>query len=387
MGLLRLEVFVSRIFTGVAAIVTAVVSLILARPWQLWLGEGSINAVFIVIASVSVIAALFLLRPTVFPRSRTKRRKFPKPRTGFFENTVNAASVNADFDFRSMRAFMGFLTTYNRTRVADVSRRFSPSQKKMLVDFFFLRIVPNTSVPIADKEEMRKFLNAKAKISELSFHPDYYVADADSRLINDETDKQAKAIKDSGNQGEKLVRSVLDKLNSEGKYEIHNGVQICLGFSVHEFDHIVCADGVVFMLETKAYTLNSGSSFNQAVVRIRDDGIIEATKFGNTKTHDPRNQITTDAELMAKIVGQSGARVVPVLVIANQKAKLINECADYPCEVLHPKDIAKYIENRKDTILNEISSKSVPTASDIWIKIRERTVSLRNFDKKSLSSA
>lgn len=284
--------------------------------------------------------------------------------------------------------FLKFVKDSKINSDSHSAERFDERQKQLLAGFFADRIFVDRYASVEARDRVRKFLSDKIGIHGLA-SSGYPVDDGDGVLANDEIDPDLRSAKECGNRGEQIIRNELANLSP--RFFAKNGVTLASG-KVHEFDHLVFADGRIFMLETKAYTLRGdGSAQNsEAAIEILSDGTIETdSRSGSVHSkknhHDPRGQLSELRQMLESLLGGMNAEVVPVLVLANGAATLTNACNDYPTAVVQAQKVTAFIEKYGRPSLwgklsgwlrkNRENQSEKASAESLWHALRRHRIS------------
>ena len=218
-------------------------------------------------------------------------------------------------------------------------------EKGDLKGIFYNLVIPNPNIDVALKEKYRRFM-ISAGVNGVDARPDYETRD--SRLRNNEKDKDDFERKEVGNKGESIVRDVLARLD-KNDYFVINGPVLKVNDTVKEFDHIVVGRNGIFCIETKAFGMSEGKASKGVLAIESDDRWILNRGNYRKELESPTLQLKAEKELLDGIVEEFMVDVRPVLVLSNT-GLVIKKHSDTPYAVVKVDELEGYILSNTDTV-------------------------------------
>ncbi|MGN1392541.1 MAG: nuclease-related domain-containing protein [Succinivibrionaceae bacterium] len=269
-------------------------------------------------------------------------------------------------------SFLDFLKEYGGSYIKRKNGKvikcdFLNEEKGLLKSLFYKRVVSSSKIDIQTKEEFRKFLLSKG-VNNVNERPNY--EERDGRLSIDKSlSEDDKARKISGNLGEQLVRDELEKLTDES-FRIINGLQIKTHFNeVLEIDHLVVSSYNVFLIETKAYGINSEGVFEKCNIVVSKDTDWKKIKDNKGSITysivNPLKQIEKQRTIINKILKEFKVtnNIIIILVIPNSNVIISGDIDNLSCKILKLDELIPFIKSREKgkiissfNIINKVNS-------------------------------
>lgn len=297
---------------------------------------------------IAVVALIIISISVYLKLSRSSKKNSTWVNTEDFQNWKNRLSRYTKED--EFEQFFSFLQEYDggyikRSGGKIVRQEYLNKEKGDLKGIFYNLVIPNPNIDVALKEKYRRFM-ISAGVNGVDARPDYETRD--SRLRNNEKDKDDFERKEVGNKGESIVRDVLARLD-KNDYSVINGPLLKVNDTVKEFDHIVVGRKGVFCIETKAFGMSEGkASKGVLAIESEDRWILHKGNY-RKELESPTLQMKAEKELLDVIVEEFMVDVMPVLVLSNT-GLTIKMHSDMPYAVVKVDELEGYILSNTDTV-------------------------------------
>lgn len=246
-------------------------------------------------------------------------------------------------------AFLRFLYSYEggyvRRRSGQIIYQdYLGKEKGDLKGIFYNVVIPNPNIATPTKEEYRRFL-VGIGVTGVEKRPSYETRD--SKLRNNKTDDEEFQRKEVGNQGEQVVRDILEKLDSS-TYAVINGPVLKSNDVKKEYDHLVIGKTGVFSIETKAFGMSYGKPEKAALYINEGDKWIIRKNKNNRELVSPTEQVLAEQKHLESIISYP-VPVHSILVLSNTELFVKNNIK-LPYDIIKANELAEYIENYKDDL-------------------------------------
>lgn len=291
------------------------------------------------------IAIIFIMMIRLSTRKRRRRDNW----VDSDEFQIAKSRVRYNCNEVGLENFMIFLRNYkggsvHRSYGKIVSQQYSGKEKGDLKGIFYNIILPSGNLSVAKKEEYRKLIISLG-VEGVENRPSYETRDA--RLKNKSTNENDFQRKQVGNQGERTVRNILDKLE-DGEYSIINGPVLKCGDETKEYDHIVVCNNGIFVIETKAFGMTDGKPIKAGLFIDKGDKWILRKKQTNKELITPTEQVMAEKKHLEGIIDMP-IDVHPILALSNSEI-FIKQNIELPYKVLKADELKEYIESINDLI-------------------------------------
>ena len=294
------------------------------------------------VLAVGAIAAAVVI--AILKKQEPNERQLTQKHFEHYKKKVHRNLSEEEFE-----EFFSFLKKYpggyiQRKNGEIIKREYTGSEKGDLKGIFYNVIFSNPNISVEDKEDFRMFIVSKG-VNGCDERPDYETRDSKLRNNNDNRDEYER--KEIGNLGEETVREVLNRLKDRG-YLVINGPVLLFEGVKKEYDHIVIGENGVFSLETKAFGVSKDGKNKASLFIDKGDKWTLRKNGANRELKSPTSQILSERDHLKNILHNSREKieVKPVLVLSNSKLYLKkNIKLDY--DVIFVKKLEEYILNEE----------------------------------------